>query len=48
MVNGAEALLLSSFPTQAFLKSSQGLSGSLESILSQYHRLSELEGIFQS
>lgn len=51
MVTGTEAILLSSSPKQAFLKSSKCLSGSLESILSQYHRLPELEGnleIFQS
>lgn len=51
MVTGTEAILLSSSPKQTFLKSSKCLSGSLESILSQYHRLPELEGnleIFQS
>lgn len=50
-VNGSEVVLLSSPPKQTFLKSSKCLSGSLESILSEYHRLSELEGnseIFQS
>lgn len=37
VVPGTKALLLRSFPTQAFLKSFQWLLGSLESILSQYH-----------
>lgn len=44
VVDGAETLLLSSFPMWAFLKSSQCLSASVEHILSQYHRLSELAG----
>lgn len=44
MVSGTETILLSSSSNQASLKSSKCLSGSLESILSQYHRLSELEG----
>ena len=51
MVNGTEAILLSSPPKTTFLKSSKCLSASLESVLSQYHRLSELEHnleIFQS
>ena len=39
MVNGTEAILLSSPPKAAFLKSSKCLSASLESVLSQYHRL---------
>lgn len=50
-MKGTEAILLSSSSNQTFLKSSKCLSGSLGSILSQYHRLSELEGnleIFQS
>lgn len=44
MVSGTETILLSSSSNQASLKSSKCLSGSLESILSQYHRLSEREG----
>lgn len=44
VVDGTETVLLSSFSMQAFKKSSQYLSASLKSILSQYHRLSELAG----
>lgn len=51
VVDGTEMVLLSSFPMRAFKNSSQCSPASSESILSQYHRLSNLEGnldIFQS
>lgn len=43
VVSGTETIFLSSSSNQASLKSSKSLSVSLENILSQYHRLSELE-----
>lgn len=50
-MDGTEAVLPGSPSNRAFLQSSTRVSGSLEGILSQSQRLSELEGdleIFQS